>query len=136
NGSTTRLPGARSPSQHAEEFLGAGIVMTESRDEDRDDPEYWNALADRVVSSAIQNAGSGVLEWLAQSRAGWTAGLLLALAALLCMMSQGGRPAGDKRPAALNVILPADEIEKAMADGDQPPPISELLIEPRDARLP
>src|SRR5262245_29115427 len=107
--------------------------MIEGRDEDRDDPEYWNALADRVVASAVLNARSGVLEWLAQSRTGWTTGLLLALAALVFMMLPGGRTAGDAGPASVNVILPTDEVGKSMAQRDQPPSVGELLIEPLDA---
>jgi hypothetical protein len=103
--------------------------------EDRDDAEYWNALADRVASAAVRHAKSNSLEWLAQSRAGWATTLLLVSAALVFMMLPSGRPVGDPGPASLDVVLPTDEVGKAMARRDQPPSIGALLVEPRGERL-
>ncbi len=98
--------------------------------DDRDDIEYWNALADRVASAAVRHVRSSTLEWLAQSRGSQTTVLLLAAAAFVFTMLPVGRPADDEGPGRLIVFLPTDDSGKTMAQRDQPPSIGALLMEP------
>jgi len=101
---------------------------------DRDDAEYWNALAARVTSVAVRQGQSNSLEWLAESRVGWTTTLVLAAVALIFMTPATGQPVGDAGSTSLNIVLPTDAVGKAMSLRDQPPAVGTLLFEAEERR--
>ena len=97
--------------------------------DDRDDPEYWDALADRIASAAARRARANGFEWLVQSHGAWVTTLMLAAAALAFMLiSETGSV--DRTPRSWSdVVAPTEEIGKTMTH-DRPPAIGALLLEP------
>jgi hypothetical protein len=102
--------------------------------DDRDDVEYWDALADRVASAAVR-PGPGTMEWLAESRSARLATLLFVSVAAGLIALSAGQVVVDRNAGELTILAPEDRIGQLMTDRDQPPPIGTLLMEPPDERL-
>jgi hypothetical protein len=102
--------------------------------DDRDDVEYWNALADRVASAAVR-PGPGTIERLAESRSARLATLLFVSVAAALIALSAGQVIEDRNLGELTVLAPKDRIGQLMTDRDQPPPIGTLLMEPPDQSL-
>ena len=92
-----------------------------------DDPEQWDALADRVAATAVARSNPSGVQWLANSRAGWVAVSLLA-AAVLAFVLRPGRESTSVRVSWENALAPADDVGRAIVLRDDPPPIGALLI--------
>jgi hypothetical protein len=97
-----------------------------------DDPEHWDALAERVAheaarrSHATRNAGAGSL---AASRVGLIAASLL-LAASLAFLTMSWRQ-GAPRSATLlgQVLAPSDDVGRAIVLTGRPPALAALLLD-------
>jgi hypothetical protein len=95
----------------------------------RDEPEHWDALADRVAATAAREAKPSGFEWLANSRAGWVAAsLLLAAALALTMVPVEDQSAGSVVPEWAQSLAPTDDAGKVMVMRDGPPAIGALLL--------
>src|SRR5262245_34554835 len=81
-----------------------------------DDAAHWDALAARVSSRAVRDGG---VAWLARSRGSWLAAAALLVAALVSLFAP--------RAEWSRVLSPSDNVGRAIADADAPPPIDALL---------
>jgi hypothetical protein len=97
--------------------------------DDRDDVEYWNALADRVSTAAVRRTRIDAVGWLAHSRVAWALTCLLGVTALAFAASARRAGAGAGRVELPAAIAPADGVGKAIVLDRQPPAIGALLIE-------
>jgi hypothetical protein len=97
--------------------------------DDRDDVEYWNALADRVAATAVRRAKIDAVGWLAQSRGAWLTTCLIALAALAFGAAYKAADAQKVDWAA--AVVPSDAIGRAVALNPQPPAVGALLVGPQ-----
>src|SRR5687767_6239157 len=96
--------------------------------DDRDDVEYWNALADRVTATALR-PDSDALQWLAESPRAWVVTLAVASVALTLMTMATSQDPIDSTAGTVTT-LPTDAIGRMMVDSDQPPAIGRLLLAP------
>jgi hypothetical protein len=93
-----------------------------------DDPEHWNALAERIAATAVCASTRSSIDWLATSRAGWVAASLLlvgAWALLTPTESSSPKPVANEWAHAL---APADDVGEAIIVRDSPPAIGALLL--------
>lgn len=97
--------------------------------DDRDDVEYWNALADRVAAAAVRRTRIDAVGWLAHSRVAWALTCLLGLTALAFAAGARRAGAGTGRVELSAALAPADGVGKAIVLDQQPPAIGALLIE-------
>lgn len=94
-----------------------------------DDPEHWDALAERVAATAVDRARMNGLHWLASSRAGWLAASLLVAAVLAVVMGPGrDSSATNVRENWAQALAPADQVGRTIVSRDDPPAIGALLI--------
>ena len=101
----------------------------------RDDPTYWNALAQRVAERAAHASTEQAFEWLGRSRASWVVASLLVAAGLALIMLSPNKSLAPSRIAEwTDAIAPTDEVGKAIGLPDRPPPIDALLLAPRGRR--
>jgi len=96
---------------------------------DRDDDQYWDALAHRVAARAARGAHRTSLDWLARSRTAWLMTSVLLAAVLMFVMLPARRSTGDVGPRWIEVVAPADRIGKAIVVRDQPPAVGTLLVD-------
>jgi hypothetical protein len=92
----------------------------------RDNPEYWNRLADRVTAAALRPT-AGPLQWLAESPAAWVATLTVA-SVVFAFLTVSTSQAPVDSPAGAVATLPSDAVGHMMADSAQPPAIGTLLF--------
>lgn len=93
----------------------------------RDDANYWNDLATRVVDDVKRDAASSSLAWLARPRAIVIAASLLVAAALaISMLSR--TPSSSRDVQWTEALAPNDDVGKTIAVRDGPPPIGALLL--------
>jgi hypothetical protein len=97
--------------------------------DDRDDLEYWNALADRVAAAAARRTRIDAVGWLAHSRVAWALTCLLGVTALTFAAGARRAGAGTGRVELSVALAPADGVGKAIVLDQQPPAIGALLIE-------
>ena len=95
-----------------------------------DRPDYWDGLAQRVSTRAMQRRSTFVM--IAESRISWTAASLAAAAALALLLLPAGS-LSTEAPRLGEVLAPADQLGKVMT-GDRPPLIGELLIPGENTR--
>src|SRR5207247_2075946 len=101
----------------------------------RDEPEHWDAIAERVAGIAARKSTRSSVEWLAHSRAGWISAGLLLSAALLSIFAAGENASAASRDAEwAQLLAPADEVGRAIVLPDRPPPIGALLLNGRGVR--
>ena len=94
-----------------------------------DAPEYWDALADRVAAHAARKGSEGGVGWLARSRAGWIAAVLLLATALSAIaLPDDSEAARSLRTEWASAFAPQDEMARAMVLRDEPPAIAALLL--------
>ena len=95
----------------------------------RDDPRYWDALAERVAVNASREANAGGFDWLVHSRGGWVAvSLLLAAALALTLLPDERRATRSLSAAWAQAVAPADAVGRSLVLRDGPPPIGALLL--------
>jgi hypothetical protein len=98
-----------------------------------DDPEHWNALAERMAATAARASKRGGIDWLSTSRAGWVAASLLLIAALALMTPAESSSAKSFSEEWAQALAPADDVGKAIIVRDRPPAIGALLLaDPRE----
>jgi hypothetical protein len=94
-----------------------------------DDPEYWDALAERIATAAASASRRGGFKWLASSRAGWVVVCVLIVMVLTLSVLPVGPPAQtNMRAPWTEMLVPSDEVGRAIAVPDGPPPIGALLL--------
>lgn len=93
-----------------------------------DDPEQWNALAERIAETAARASKRGTVDWLATSRAGWVAASLLLVAAWALMTPTKSSFAKTFPAEWVQALAPADEVGKTIIVRNSPPPIGALLL--------
>ena len=96
---------------------------------DRDDAEYWDALAERVAAGAVRPANTGALDWLAQSRTAGSAVLLIAAVAFGFAIFSASSSTRDENWTAN--LAPDDAVGKTIAAPERPPEIGALLLASR-----
>jgi len=96
-----------------------------------DDPEHWDALAERVAATAARAPKRSGVDWLASSRAGWVAASLLLLAAWALMMPTESSSARSFSGEWAQALAPRDDVGKAIMVRDRPPAIGALLLADR-----
>ena len=79
-----------------------------------DDPEYWDALAARVVAGAR----TGGFARLATTPAAWAAALLLVAAAGLLVLATRGRERASLGSEIAQALAPPDYPVRTLADPD------------------
>ena len=95
-----------------------------------DDPEHWDALAERIATAAARASRQGGLNWLASSRAGWVVVCILMVTALtLSMLPVEPSAQRSERAPWAEMLAPSDEVGRAIAVLDDPPPIGALLLD-------
>lgn len=94
-----------------------------------DDPEHWDALAERIAATAVDRSSVDGLYWLASSRVGWLAASLL-VAAVLAFVVGPGRDSSATNVSVnwAQALAPADKIGRTIVSRDDPPAIGALLI--------
>jgi hypothetical protein len=94
-----------------------------------DDPEYWDALAERIATAAARASRQGGFNWLASSRAGWVVVCILMVTALTLSMLLV-EPSAQRSERALweEMLAPSDEVGRSITVLDGPPPIGALLM--------
>lgn len=92
-----------------------------------DDPEKWNALAERIAETAARASKRSIVDWLATSRAGWVAASLLLVAAWALMPTESSSARIFTREWQ-QALTPADDVTKMIIVRDTPPPIGALLL--------
>jgi hypothetical protein len=97
--------------------------------DDRDDGEYWNALADRVAAAALRRTRFDAVGWLAHSRVAWALTCLLGATALAFAAGARRAGAGTRGVELSAAVAPTDGVGKAIVLDQQPPAIAALLIE-------
>jgi hypothetical protein len=91
----------------------------------RDQPEYWDALAERVTAHAVRSTSA--FGQIAESRAGWVAAGLAVAAAIVLMLLPPNTPA-DAGASWTAALAPSDAVGKAITSPDRPPNIGALLL--------
>ncbi len=106
------------------------MTMPEFFDTNRiaDDPEQWNALAERVAETAARASKRSTVDWLATSRAGCVAASLLLVAAWALMTPTKSSSAKTFAAEWVQALAPADDIGKTIIVRNSPPPIGALLL--------
>jgi hypothetical protein len=106
------------------------MTMPEFFDTSRiaDDPEQWNALAERVAETAARVSKRSSVDWLATSRAGWIAASLLLVAAWALMTPRESSSATTFTGEWVQALAPADDVGKTIIVRDRPPAIGALLL--------
>jgi hypothetical protein len=96
--------------------------------EDRDDPEYWDALAQRVVNAAGLPERRGAIEWLGHSRGSWFGAAVVVVVAVIwaALPADSSIAEGADIEAAL---APQGAVALIVAQ-DGPPPIAALILRP------
>ena len=113
--------------------------MTDSRElfdthRVRDHDEHWDALAARIATAATRQ---GTLGRLADSRFVWVAAsALLAAGLALLVLPDASRSSGTGRAEWTQLIAPADDIGRAIAAPDGPPPVGVLVLSDRRGQAP
>ena len=109
------------------------MTMPELFDTSRvaDDPEHWNALAQRIAETAARASEGSSVGWLATSRAGWVAASLLLVAAWALMTPTDSSSAKTFTGEWVKALVPADDVGKTIMLRDSPPPIGALLLSDR-----
>jgi hypothetical protein len=96
----------------------------------RDEPEHWDALAQRVATTAARESRRGGFDWLANSRAGWVAASLLVAAVLtFIMLPAEDQAARSVVPEWARSLAPTDDVGKVIVLRDSPPAIGALLLD-------
>ena len=97
-----------------------------------DDPQYWDALAERVAAKAADGSKGRGLEWLARSLPNRVVASLLVAAALLSallVLSSGGKSSVSIRTVEwVRALAPADDLGRAVASPNGPPALGALLL--------
>lgn len=91
----------------------------------RDQPEYWDALAERVTAHALRPTST--FGQIAESRAGWVAAGL-AVAAAIVLLLLPANPSADVGVQWTAALAPTDGVGKAVTSPDRPPAIGALLL--------
>src|SRR5439155_22368735 len=89
----------------------------------RDDDSYWDSLDRQIAENAARKSRENGIEWLAHSRAGWTAASLLVVAALAFTTLPSERWARDLSAEWGQSLGPIDSVGRAMILPDAPPSI-------------
>jgi hypothetical protein len=94
-----------------------------------DNPEHWDALAARVATAVARASRRGGFNWLANSRAGWVVVCILMVTVLtLSMLPVEPSAQTSERAPWAEMLAPSDEVGRAIAVLDDPPPIGALLL--------
>jgi hypothetical protein len=91
-----------------------------------DDPHYWDQLAERTTSSALQ-ASDGFGQFVA-SRHGWIAAAALVAAAIVFMLIRPPGNEADLRQAWASAMAPSDATGRTITIHDRPPALGDLLF--------
>ena len=93
-----------------------------------DEPEYWDALASSVATTAVAQAGreTGLLHF-ASSSSSWIAASTLATAAAIVVFIL--QATSGRETAWGDALQPSDEIGRSILVSEQPPSVGALLIE-------
>src|SRR5262245_53785804 len=94
---------------------------------ERDDAEYWDALAERVVAGVERQARASPLQWLSQSPLGWIAASLLVGGVAAFLMLADARSGSDINRWS-DAIAPTDDVGRTMALREDAPAIGALLL--------
>ena len=95
----------------------------------RDEPEYWDAVARRIATTAIRSTDGSGRGWLGGSRAAWvTVCLVVAAALALTMLPDAESSQTSQRAEWANVLAPSDEIGQAIVVRENPPAVAALLL--------
>jgi hypothetical protein len=93
-----------------------------------DDTEHWNAVAERIATTAARASKRSSVDWLASSRAGWVAASLLLVAAWALLTPTETSSAKTFTGEWVQALAPADDVGKTIIVRDSPPPIGALLL--------
>lgn len=94
-----------------------------------DDPEYWDALAERIATNAARTSRQSSLNWLASSRAGWVFVCILIVTALtLSVLPVEQFAQRSERAPWAEMLAPSDEVGRSITVPNRPPPIGALLM--------
>ena len=96
--------------------------------DDRDYPDYWESLAERVTAGVLRRSRQGTLDWLADSTAARAMALVLASAAAIAVATALRSANDTDRRAA---VVPTDSLGTAVLSRDEPPQIGALLLDSR-----
>ena len=88
----------------------------------RDEAEYWDALANRVTAVAL--APPTTVDWLAESRVGWVAALVV-LTVFGTIGISTPSPTDADWPS---VLAPSDRLGQALFLAATPPSLGDLLL--------
>lgn len=95
----------------------------------RDEPEYWDALAQRIEAGAIRPSDVGGFDWLSGSRAARvTVGLLVAAALALAVLPDTAPSPSRQRAQWAEMLAPSDELGQAIVVRENPPALGTLLL--------
>jgi hypothetical protein len=98
----------------------------------RDDPAYWDELADRVFTSATRVAKQTTVDWLSESPARLVVAAVLLAAALTFTLQTSS---SASRPAAwTQALAPSDTVGQTIILSDGPPAIGTLLLSEQGER--
>ena len=97
-----------------------------------DDPQYWDALAERIAAHVSHQSKATVFSWLAHSPGSLLAACLLLAAALALVLLRNDR-SYVKSPSIewARVLAPTDDVGRAITLPDGPPAVGALLLAPR-----
>jgi hypothetical protein len=93
-----------------------------------DDPEHWNALAERIAVTAASASKRSSVDWLATSRAAWVAASLLLVGAWALLAPTERSAEKTVTDDWTQALAPTDDVGKAMIVRDSPPAIGALLL--------
>ena len=88
-----------------------------------DQPEYWDALSERV-SAEVQRPAS-TFRLIAESRVSWTVAGLAAAAAIALLLLP---PRAGANTEMAGLLTPSDRLSKVITSADGPPELGELLM--------
>jgi len=95
----------------------------------RDEPEHWDALAQRIMTSAVRASKRGAVSWLGSSRTAWVVVCLFVAAALVIVMLPADRAARvTQRSQWAEMVAPSDEVGQAIVVRESPPAVGALLL--------
>lgn len=96
----------------------------------RDEPQHWEALAERVIGAATRSRQTG-FAWLSTSRAAWVAATVLTGIVLTVLMMVTNNAQADLQTSWATMLAPSDDFGRAVVMRADPPPVGALLFDGR-----
>jgi hypothetical protein len=95
----------------------------------RDDPEHWDAVAERVAGIVARRSKRGGVDWLTRSRAALLSACFLLAVVVLAIFSKPEKIFGAGPDVEwVQAFAPADDIGAMIAWPDRPPALGALLF--------